>query len=150
MAPAFLDSYLPYVLRQVDQTLSAGFYRALNDHGVQRSEWRVIAVLHEHGSMSMRDLTETALSPQPTVTHAVSRLEARGLAKRLQGTEDKRHRFVSLTDSGRSLAATLIAEARDLEAEALRQADAGDLGSLIQELRTLHAKLDRSQDGQHV
>jgi MarR family transcriptional regulator, organic hydroperoxide resistance regulator len=146
----FLDSYLPYLLRQADQALSAGFYEALNLHGVQRSEWRVIAVLHERGSLSMRELTTTALSPQPTVTHAVSRLEQRGLAQRLRGSDDRRQRFVSLTPAGRELAEALITDARRLEVEVLERSEAGDLTDLLDSLRMLHVKLDRARDHAHV
>jgi DNA-binding MarR family transcriptional regulator len=146
----FLDSYLPYLLRQADQALSADFYEALNQRGVQRSEWRVIAVLHERGSLSMRDLTVTALSPQPTVTHAVARLEKRGLVQRLQGTDDRRQRFVSLTPQGEELAAALIAEARALEIAMLQRSGAGDLTELLDGLRLLHTRLDPQRDGAHV
>lgn len=146
----FLDSYLPYLLRQTDQALSAGFYDVLADRGVQRSEWRVIAVLRERGSLSVQDLTTTALSPQPTVTHAVARLEKRGLVQRLRGIEDKRQRFVSLTREGSELAETLIAEARRLELEVLDQCGAGDLSRLLDGLRVLHTKLDARSDREHV
>lgn len=138
----FLDSYLPYLLRQADQTLSAAFYDELSSRGVQRSEWRVLAVLHERGSMSMRDLTRVALSPQPTVTHAVSRLEKRGLVHRLVGTDDKRQRFVSTTTDGADLSASLIRAARKLEADALAAAGIGDLTALIAGLTDLHRKLE--------
>lgn len=137
----FLDSYLPYLLRQADQTLSAAFYDELSSQGVQRSEWRVLAVLHERGSLSMRDLTQVALSPQPTVTHAVSRLEKRGLVHRLVGTYDKRQRFVSTTADGTDLTVSLIMAANKLEADALSAAGIGDLTGLIAGLTDLHRKL---------
>ncbi|MEM7093348.1 MAG: MarR family transcriptional regulator [Actinomycetota bacterium] len=131
----FLEDYLPYLLRRADQALSAGFYRTLNDYGVARSEWRVLAVLADLGELSMLDLTAASLSPQPTVTHAVRRLEQRDLVRRVAGTHDKRQRFVSITASGRTLTKALIAEAKQLEAECL--AGAGDLTELVDQLRRL-------------
>ena len=132
---SFLNSYLPYVLRQADQALSAPFYEALNKLGVARSEWRVIAVLHELGDMNVLDLAEAALSPQPTVTHAIGRLEKRGLILRTPGSTDKRVRIISMTPAGTDLAQTLIAEANALADEAL--ADYENLESLVEELQTL-------------
>jgi len=131
----FLNGYLPYLLRQADQTLSAPFYAVLTEHGVARSEWRVLAVLHEHGELCIADLVAEALSPQPTVTHAVRRLEQRKLIRRTLGTQDKRQRFVSMTPGGSRLTKMLITEAKQLEADAL--ADAGDLSDLVQQLREL-------------
>jgi DNA-binding MarR family transcriptional regulator len=135
--PSFISSYLPYLLRQADQTLSAPFYEVLNTYGIARSEWRVLAVIAEHDELGVVDLAAAALSPQPTVTHALRRLEARGLVTKTPGAIDKRQRVVSITASGAALAATLIDEAQRLEAAAL--ADAGDLTDLVIQLRALTA-----------
>lgn len=137
----FLGSYLPYLLRRTDQALSAAFYQALSEQGFQRCEWRVIAVLHEQGSLSMGDLTTTALSPQPTVSHAVTRLEKQGLVRRARGTADRRHRFVEATDAGHELAARLIADARRFQMELLGEAATDELSGLVNELEALQATL---------
>ena len=131
----FLDDYLPYLLRRADQTLSERFYAVLTDHEVARSEWRVLAVLEELGPLGVNDLAEAALSPQPTVTHAVRRLEARGLVSRTAGAVDRRQRIIAVTDDGSALTRRLMTTARDLEAEAL--VDAGDLDGFVQRLRRL-------------
>lgn len=131
----FLQGYLPYLLRQADQTLSAPFYEVLTAHGVARSEWRLLAVLEELGELSVLELTAAALSPQPTVTHALKRLEKQGFVARTHGTEDRRQRFVSITPSGSTLTRTLIAEATRLSEELL--ANAGDLSELVSQLKHL-------------
>ena len=140
MAPSFLDGYLPYLLRQADQTLSEPFYAVLYRYGVARSEWRVLAVLYELGDLGVVDLAAAALSPQPTITHALRRLEARDLVTRRPGDHDKRQRIISITPSGASLTATLIAAATALEAEAL--ADVDDLATLSRRLRDLTAAVE--------
>lgn len=134
---SFLGNYLPYLLRRADQTLSAPFYAVLTKHEVARSEWRVLAVLEEFGELSVVELAEAALSPQPTVTHAVRRLEERCLVIRTQGTEDRRQRFVSITATGIELTKALALEAKALEADAL--AEAGDLSALVAQLERLTA-----------
>ena len=133
--PTFLDGYLPYLLRRADQTLSEPFYAVLTRYGVARSEWRVLAVLHQLGPMGVVDLADAALSPQPTVTHAVRRLEQRGLVSRRPGATDRRQRIISVTGPGAELTETLIAEATHLSTAALH--DAGDLTELIARLRDL-------------
>lgn len=138
----FLDDYLPYLLRRADQTLSAAFYEALARDGVGRSEWRVLAVLEDLGDLPVLDLAEAALSPQPTVTHAVRRLAERGLVTSTPGASDRRQRIVSITPEGARLTRRLMSEAQALEAEAL--ADAGDLTELVAALRTLTAALTQS------
>jgi DNA-binding MarR family transcriptional regulator len=137
---SFLSSYLPYLLRRADQTLSEPFYAVLTKHGVARSEWRLLAVLHELGELTVVDLATAALSPQPTVTHALRRLEKRGLVARTLGTNDKRQRFISTTPSGSQLTTTLMQEAQQLEADAL--AEAGDLSALVEQLHELTATVE--------
>ena len=144
MNQEFLAGYLPYVLRRADQALSAPFYQVLTRHGVQRPEWRVLAVLREYDSLSMSDLTTAALAPQPTVSHAVARLVERGLVERLQGIDDKRHRFVAATAAGRALAETLVAEARSTEAGLLAGADIDDISDVLAALDAIHTRLTRS------
>ena len=136
----FLNGYLPYLLRQADQALSAPFYALLTSHGIARSDWRVLAVLEEHGELGVVDLAAAALSPQPTVTHALRRLERRGLVARVLGASDKRQRFASITPAGSRLARMLIGEATRLEAEAL--SEAGDLTDLADRLRALTARVE--------
>ncbi|MDH3293477.1 MAG: MarR family transcriptional regulator [Acidimicrobiia bacterium] len=131
----FLGGYLPYLLRRADQALSSAFYAVLKRYGVARSEWRVLAVLQDVGDLSILDLTVASLSPQPTVTHAVRRLEERGLVARTLGADDRRQRIVSITTTGAELTAILIEEAKQLEAEAL--AEAGDLSDLMAKLTEL-------------
>jgi DNA-binding MarR family transcriptional regulator len=136
----FLDDYLPYLLRRADQTLSEAFYAVLGEAGVARSEWRVLAVLEELGPLSVLDLTEAALSPQPTVTHAVRRLEERDLVTRTAGAVDRRQRIVTITAAGSLLTRRLIDDARRLESGAL--AELGDLSGLIAGLRDLITSLE--------
>ncbi len=137
---SFLGEYLPYLLRRADQSLSASFYAVLNDYGVARSEWRLLAVLESLGELTVLDLAAASLSPQPTITHALRRLEDRGLVSRIAGTDDRRQRFVSITAQGSTLARALMTEARSLQADALGQA--GDLGPLVDQLKTLTAMVE--------
>lgn len=131
----FLSGYLPYVLRRADQALSDPFYEVLAEYGIARSEWRALAVLHEFGDLGVVELASTALSPQPTITHALRRLEKRAFITRAPGTTDKRQRIVSLTASGKKLTKTLMVEALRLEAEALEEF--GEVADLVHQLQTL-------------
>ena len=143
----FLEHYLPYLLRRADQAISAPFYDVLAARGVGRSEWRVLAVLEDLGELSVLDLADAALSPQPTVTHAVRRLEARALIRRTPGKSDKRNRFISITQAGSELTRSLIADARRLEEEVL--ADVDDLDGLIDQLRALTKVIEARQNTEY-
>jgi DNA-binding MarR family transcriptional regulator len=111
VAEPFLDQYLPYVLQRTDQLLSARFVAELRRRDVEVSEWRVLAVLREVGPSSVAALSERILLPQPTTSHAVSRLAGLGLVRRTVGEHDGRQRIVTLTPAGRRRASELVAAA---------------------------------------
>jgi len=69
------------------------------------------------------------------VTHALRRLEDRGLVTKTVDGEDRRQRVVALTPAGSTLTRALIADATLLEVEALAGAD--ELEELAQRLRGL-------------
>lgn len=148
MSESFLQSYLPYVLRRADLVLSKAFYRTLSERGVQRSDWRVLAVLHEGDAMTMREVTATALSPQPTVSHSIARLESKGLVERVQSNTDRRVRLVRLTNEGHDLARSLVNDARRHEQNVLDTTAVDDLAPIVAVLTDLCKQLDRQTDRQ--
>ena len=137
----FLDRYLPYLLHRADVLLSPRFLDDLVAGGVQMSEWRVLAVLDARGERTLTALTDDTLLPQPTVTHAVARLEERGDVERRRGSTDRRQRIVTLTEDGSVKVATLIDRARAGERDAL--ATAGRTGEELRRiLREVIAALE--------
>ncbi len=122
--------------------MSQRFLDDLLAGGVQMSEWRVLAVLDARGDRTITSLTDDTMLPQPTVTHAVARLEERGDVERRRGSSDRRQRIVTLTDQGATKVATLIAQARAHERTAL-----ADVGRTGEELRRLLGDLiDRLEE----
>ncbi|MEO1062938.1 MAG: MarR family winged helix-turn-helix transcriptional regulator [Actinomycetota bacterium] len=134
----FLDHYLPYLLHRADVLLSQRFHDDLLAGGVQMSEWRVLAVLDARGERTISSLTDDTMLPQPTVTHAVARLEERGDVERRRGRDDRRQRIVGLTEGGAAKVSALIAQARARERTAL-----GEAGRTGDELRRLLRDLNR-------
>jgi DNA-binding MarR family transcriptional regulator len=130
----FFDEYLPYLLQRADQIVSREFHRELAGKGIEVSEWRVLAVLHEVGPTSITDVAIRTMLPQPTASHAVRRLVERGDVTSTQSDGDRRQRVVTLTRSGRALARRLVTSARRHEAAALGDADATRLRTALRTL----------------
>jgi DNA-binding MarR family transcriptional regulator len=143
--PGFLDHYLPYQLQRADQLLSTRFHRHLRQRGVALSEWRVLAVLLDGGPLTMGALTQRTLLPQPTVSHAVSRLERQGSLRRRSSGGDGRQRIVELTAEGRRVASSLVATAQRHLAETLADAGLEVTPGFIDQLRALVGRLSVTQ-----
>ncbi len=116
-----LKQYLPYLLHRAQHLFSAEFHASLQKVGVQISEWRVLAVLADHGSSSVQEVANVALLPQPTASHACRRLENEGLISRIENDRDRRRKMLSLTDDGRELVEGLIEQAETMEAQTLER-----------------------------
>ncbi len=118
--------YLPYLLNRADHALSSPLYTALTERGVALSDWRILAILLDEGRCTVGQLAAHVRLPQPTITHSIARLEARGEVSRVSGTEDRRNRFVELTPTGTKVAVDLVDLAERLETETLSRLDDPD------------------------
>ncbi|CAN5730312.1 MarR family transcriptional regulator [soil metagenome] len=140
----FLPNYLPYLLQRADDLMSRRFHRHLQAAGIGVSEWRVLAVLHDDGPCPLSVLADATMLPQPTTTHAVARLERRGLVARRTGVGDRRQRIVALTETGEAAAQRLITDAGEHERLVLAQLGAEDVETLR---RRVHALVDQLHAG---
>lgn len=141
----FLDGYLPYLLQKADHHLSRRLHARLQSVGVQVSEWRVLAVLADHGSLSVQEVADVALLPQPTASHTCRRLEDSDLISRVESDEDRRRRILTLTDDGRELVAGLIEDARAAEASQY-ELISDDPADLVQRLTSLIRDLEAAHE----
>ena len=91
------------------------------EHGTTLPRFDVMAALHRaQDAMTMSDLSRLLLVSNGNVTAVVDRLEADGLARRVQSESDRRTVHVALTAEGRAQFETL---ARGHEAEVARLFD---------------------------
>ena len=86
----FVDDYLPALLAQASELISAEFHRVVRRHGFSVTEWRVLATLAGGKPISIGKLAQVTVTKQPTVTRLLDRMEARGQAERLPHDRDRR------------------------------------------------------------
>lgn len=85
-----------HMLFQQNRYLVNQLNEALREHGLFHSQWTILFLLHEKGTMSLTNIWKYLNVEAPTVTRTVSRLEALGWVIRQQG-EDKREKIIALT-----------------------------------------------------
>jgi len=99
-----LDEFLPYKLNVLAETVREPLSRHYADrHGIGVPEWRVAAVLGQHGTMTAKEIGAIGRMHKTKVSRALAVLEAKGLVARETNRSDMREAFVSLTESGRRL-----------------------------------------------
>jgi DNA-binding MarR family transcriptional regulator len=115
-----LAGFLPYQLSVASNAVSgliAERYR--KRFGLKVTEWRIMAVLGDGGSMTQRGLTAATVMDKVAVNRAVKVLEERGLVGRVPNPGDGRSHLLELTGEGRRIHAEVMPLARATERELL-------------------------------
>ena len=130
-----LNQFLPYLLNQAAEVTSVAFQDSYRDHGMTRTEWRVMANLGAHGSLTAAEICRITFTDKTKVSRAVQALEAAGWLQRGAVEGDRRRESLSLTEAGRILC-------RQIERRAMAF-DAGLRAELGAEAAALEAILHR-------
>ena len=134
-----LEDFLPYRLNVLATIVSQGFARLYSDRfGISIPEWRVIAMLGQHGTLTSKGIGERTHMHKTMVSRAVTDLERHNLVSRQPNREDKREVFLTLTESGRQVYTEIIPLARDYAARLtadLSEADRAAFDRIIAMLR---------------
>ncbi len=137
-----LNQFLPYLLNQAAEVTSAEFQGSYRDHGLSRTEWRVMANLGARHHLTAADICRMTFTDKTKVSRAVQGLAAAGLLRRSRVDGDRRRESLSLTDAGRILCRQIEHSALDFDA-ALRAALGPDKAAAL--ALCLRALIDRGQ-----
>ncbi|WP_347302017.1 MarR family winged helix-turn-helix transcriptional regulator [Croceibacterium sp. TMG7-5b_MA50] len=99
-----LMEFLPYLLSITSNAVSG---QIASEYKVRWSlsvpEWRVMAVLGDHGPLTQRELTGMTLMDKVAVNRACKVLEERQLVTRSPNERDGRSHLLELTGAGREM-----------------------------------------------
>lgn len=115
--------------------------RELQRHGVQLSEYEIIALVSEEPSQHMRMsvIADVVVQSRSRLTHTAARLEKRGWVIRRPCDDDKRGVELWITDQGleavRRLAPLHVASVREALVDPLGREGFLQLGALMQRIR---------------
>ena len=97
-----LDDLLPYLMNRLVSRLNQNLGERLRRRGHSFQEWRVLAVLAAHDGITLSQLAEATVIPQPTVSRLVARLARREFLRRRPGARDARFTEAWITPRGRA------------------------------------------------
>lgn len=86
-----------HTLHQLSRHLTNKLNEVLKPMGIYGSQWAVIYVLKNKGSLSQKELSEYLFVEAPPMTRTIQRLVKEGYVKQVQG-KDKREKHIQLTD----------------------------------------------------
>ncbi|MBX7483237.1 MarR family winged helix-turn-helix transcriptional regulator [Qipengyuania qiaonensis] len=126
-----LAEFLPYQLSIASNAVSARIAEQYRKRfALKTTEWRIMAVLGDHGALTQRELSQQTLMDKVPVNRACKRLEDRGLVHRSPNTRDGRSHLLELTAEGRAVHTGIMPLALKIEEELFSVLSAKERASL--------------------
>ncbi|MER9075813.1 MarR family transcriptional regulator [Mesorhizobium sp. M0904] len=140
-----LESFLPYRLYRLADAVSREFSRVYKDrHGLTRPEWRTLAGLGQHGTMTATALGEQSAMHKTKVSRAVAELERRRWLSRTPDEKDRRVEHLGLTKAGVAAYREMVPLAKEFERELLARLSPAERVAIVGGVAALEAALAKS------
>lgn len=136
VAPLHVLSRISRLARRLDLARGTAFA----EHDLEGWEFDVLSALRRAGApyeLSPGALVQQTLVTSGTMTNRVDRMEKRGLVRRRPAPDDRRGILVGLTDAGRTVVDSAMADLLGHERELLGHLPERDRARLAESLRTL-------------
>jgi DNA-binding MarR family transcriptional regulator len=138
-----LDDFIPYQLSTASNAVSDLIAQEYKSRfGLKIPEWRVMAVLGDHGASTQRYLVESTLMDKVTVNRAVKTLADRKLIDRTPNDADGRSHHLQLSATGVDLYQQIMPAAEAMEKKIMAVFAAEE----IEQLSGFLAKVRKSAD----
>jgi DNA-binding MarR family transcriptional regulator len=111
---------------------------------ISMTHLHVLVLLDTEGLLSMSRLADNLDVSLPNATGIVTRMEDRGLVRRIHGEDDRRVVFVQLTDAGRRALEEADMLRRQHISRVLETLSASQQANLLRAVRDLRAAFDRA------
>jgi DNA-binding MarR family transcriptional regulator len=139
--PSRLDAHLGFWLRFVSNQVSARFQSVVEEEECSVTEWVALRVLFDQAATSHNTLIEALGMTKGATSKVISRLEARGLVKRVLAEGSNREQLIMLTLTGKKLVPRLAALADENDAyffKVLSQAERSAFTTALKKLVEVH------------
>lgn len=132
-----LGEFLPFRVTSLAEAMSRSLSQKYREkHDVTVPEWRVLATLAQDGSLNPGELGRRTSMEKPRVSRALSKMEGKGLIKRVTKKTDNRMADIQLSRKGQELYEKI--EPVALEWEQMLLSDLTE-----KEIACVHAVLDK-------
>jgi DNA-binding MarR family transcriptional regulator len=133
-----LEEFLPYELSVAANRISRLFARRYSAaFGLSIAQWRVLAVVGRHGTLSPGQVAEATEMDKVKVSRAVAALVEQGLLFQASDPQDGRVRMLRLTEQGSTVHRGIVPLARALEAQVAAGMPEAEWAALRPALRRL-------------
>jgi len=109
-----IESCVCFINSKTSKKMANMFNERLIPFGVTRVQWIAMYYLLKYGDMSQKELGERMGTKESTVARLLDRMEDEGLIQRTKDKEDRRVKYIKLTQNGTERIEELLPEGQKM------------------------------------
>jgi DNA-binding MarR family transcriptional regulator len=109
-----IESCVCFINSKTSKKMANMFNERLIPFGVTRVQWIAMYYLLKYGDMSQKELGERMGTKESTVARLLDRMEDEGLIQRTKDKEDRRVKYIKLTQKGTDRIEELLPEGQKM------------------------------------
>ena len=131
------DDRIAHLIKDATQALVRALQTKLKEHDVPFSQWSILRTLWAKDGLSQRELSALAGVMESTTANVLRQMELKGYVSRRHLGENKRKRYVFLTNEGKKLESRLVPLAEEVNKIARENITQKEIDSLRNSLLTM-------------
>jgi DNA-binding MarR family transcriptional regulator len=139
-----LDDCIAFVTCKGAKDLADSLEKRLNHYNITRSQWIALYYIKNNNMITQKQLADKMSLKEPSVVRLLDKMELYGWVNRISSNDDKRMKFLVLTDSGKEIETAMLDVAEKFKSDVLNGISPEDLDVFK---ATLNKMLINIEDG---
>ncbi|HBC98829.1 MAG TPA: MarR family transcriptional regulator [Lachnoclostridium sp.] len=139
-----LDDCIAFVTCKGAKDLADCLEKRLNHYNITRSQWIALYYIKNNNMITQKQLADKMSLKEPSVVRLLDKMELYGWVNRISSNDDKRMKFLVLTDSGKEIETAMLDVAEKFKSDVLNGISLEDLDVFK---ATLNKMLINIEDG---
>jgi len=139
-----LDDCIAFVTCKGAKDLADTLEKRLNNFNITRSQWIALYYIKNNNMITQKQLADKMSLKEPSVVRLLDKMELYGWVNRISSNDDKRMKFLILTESGKDIETAMLDVAEKFKSDVLDGISPEDLDVFKS---TLNKMLINIEDG---
>lgn len=139
-----LDDCIAFITCKGAKDLADSLEKRLNHYNITRSQWIALYYIKNNNMITQKQLADKMSLKEPSVVRLLDKMELYGWVNRISSNDDKRMKFLVLTDSGKEIETAMLDVAEKFKSDVLNGISPEDLDVFK---ATLNKMLINIEDG---
>ncbi len=139
-----LDDCIAFVTCKGAKDLANTLEKRLNNFNITRSQWIALYYIKNNNMITQKQLADKMSLKEPSVVRLLDKMELYGWVNRISSNDDKRMKFLILTESGKDIETAMLDVAEKFKSDVLDGISPEDLDVFKS---TLNKMLINIEDG---